>query len=243
MGEQLINQAFVLGAGLGARMRPLTDTIPKPLVQLAGKPLIDHVIDRLDEVGIEKIVVNVHYLAEKLEAHLSQVEQPQIIISDERDALLDTGGGIAKALPHFGNAPFFIHNSDSYWIEGEGLNLARMIYEFDSEHMDSLLLLADRKSSIGIESNGDFSLKENGTVKRPAPGEVTDYIFTGVSIAHPRMFANCPTGAFSLNKLWDKAIENKRLYGIKHQGLWMHVGTSDALKDSEHCIQQSTLSI
>ena len=243
MVKEAIDQAFILGAGLGKRMHPLTETCPKPLVKLAGKPLIDHVIKRLSSVGVEKIVVNVHYLADQLEAHLNQVSNPVIIPSSERSELLDTGGGAAKALEYFGDKPFFIHNSDSVWLEGDEDNLARMIAEFDRVKMDALLLLADRTGSLGYNGKGDFKISKDGRLIRRQADETADCVFAGVSIAHPRLFEAHPKGPFSLNLLWDRAMQEGRIYGIKHHGIWMHVGTSEALDDAEHCIKQSTLTL
>ena len=234
-----IKQAFILGAGFGSRMRPLTDTIPKPMVELAGKPLIDHVIDRLISVGVSKIVVNVHYLADVLETHLQQRKGIELIISDERDELLDTGGGVYKALHHFGNEPFFIHNSDSVWIEEGQNNLAEMIKRFDAEKMDNLLCLANRQTSLGYDGNGDFLLDEEGHISRKPKDIASDHVFIGASIATRNLFENAPEGPFSLNKLWDASIAEKRVYGMEHQGIWMHVGTTEALSEAEDCIRQA----
>ncbi len=233
----MVKQAFILGAGFGSRMRPLTDHTPKPLVALAGKPMIDHVIDRLVSVGVEKIIVNVHYLADQLETHLKQKNNAEFIISDERDLLLDTGGGVKKALTHFSDEPFFIHNSDSTWIEQGHNNLAAMISNFSPSRMDNLLCLANRNNSIGYSGTGDFELSETGLISRKQAGVSTDHVFIGVSIATKALFANSPEGPFSLNMLWDQAIASQRLYGVHHQGIWMHVGTTEALSEAEHCIK------
>lgn len=239
----MVKQAFILGAGFGSRMRPLTDTIPKPMVPLAGKPLIDHVIDRLTSVGVEKIVVNVHYLADVLETHLRQINGPEIIISDERAELLDTGGGVKKALEHFGNEPFFIHNSDSVWVEREQNNLAEMVKIFNSKTMDNLLCLANRQTSLGYDGNGDFLLDKEGLISRKPSDVASDHVFIGASIATSNLFQSSPDGAFSLNKLWDASIAKNRVYGLQHQGIWMHVGTTDALSDAEDCIRQAELTL
>jgi len=229
--------AMVLAAGLGKRMQPLTKTIPKPLVRLRGRPLIDHVLDRLREVGIPNAVVNVHYLPELLEAHLAGRTEPAIAISNERGALLDTGGAVARALPQLGGEPFLIHNSDSVWIEGVGRNLERLFRNWDPERMDSLLLLALGSSSIGYEGLGDFVMESDGLLRRREEHRVAPFVFTGVSIAHPRLFENAPKGQFSLNRLWDRAIERNRLYGMRLEGLWMHVGTPEALDEAERWIE------
>lgn len=228
-----ITTAFVLAAGLGSRMRPLTDTLPKPLVPLAGKPLIDHVLDRLAAVGIMRAIVNVHHYADKLEAHLKSRALPQITISDERGVLLDTGGGVARALPLLGNGPFLIHNSDSVWIEGIGSNLARLMAAWDAGTMDSLMLLAPAASSLGYEGLGDFSMREDCRLMRQSGAKVTPFVFAGASIAHPRLFESAPQGRFSLNTLWDRAILRGRLYGVRLDGLWMHVGDPKALAEAE----------
>jgi MurNAc alpha-1-phosphate uridylyltransferase len=227
---------MVRAAGRGERMRPLTDSIPKPLVPLAGRALIDHVLDRLDAAGITKAVVNVHYLPDKLEAHLKSRTHPNIVISDERDALLETGGGVVRALPLLGSDPFLIHNSDTVWIEGLGSNLARLIDSWDGERMDTLLLLASTASSLGYEGRGDFSMDANGALMRQSGARVAPFVFAGVSIAHPRLFSDAPKGRFSLNLLWDRAIARGRAYGMRLDGLWMHVGTPEAVAEADAAI-------
>lgn len=229
----VIDTAMILGAGLGTRMRPLTDLVPKPLVRLNGKALIDHALDRLEAAGITRVVVNVHYLADKLEAHLKGRKSPQIFISDERGKLLDTGGGVVHALPLIGDKPFIIHNADTAWIEGIGGSLSRMIAAWDGERMDSLMLLALSSSSVGYNGHGDFNMDSSGLLTRRTERRETPFVFAGVSIAHPRMFVDAPKGAFSLNKVWDRAIADKRLYGTRLDGVWMHVGTPEALAEAE----------
>ena len=228
--------AMVLAAGMGQRMRPLTDTIPKPLVRLAGKPLIDHVLDRLALAGIERAIVNVHYFPEQLEAHLRHRAHPKIIISDERDALLDTGGGVVRALPHLGPAPFVIHNSDSVWIEGLGNNLERLLSAFDGERMDSLMLLAPVATSIGYDGQGDFNMDSDGLLSRVAEGRIAPFVFTGVSIIPPWMFNGETERRFSLNHVWDRSIAAGRLYGIRLDGIWMHVGTPQSVDEAERTL-------
>lgn len=234
-----IKSAFVLAAGKGERMRPVTERLPKPLVPLAGKPLIDHVLDRLAAAGITRAVVNVHHLADKIERHLADRRMPEVIISDERAELLDTGGGVRKALGTLGPEPFLIHNSDSVWIEGMGSNLERLISAWDDDKMDSLMLVASLASSIGYDGIGDFHMDANGRLTRHAEGLVAPFVFAGVSIAHPRLFEGAPAGPFSLNTLWDRAIEAGRLFGVRLEGLWMHVGTPDAVREAEAAISQS----
>ena len=231
-----VTTAFVLAAGMGTRMRPLTDNMPKPMVRLKGKPLIDHVLDRLASAGIERAVVNVHHYADMLIQHLAQRTQPVVLISDERDALLDTGGGAIRALPMLGVDPFIIHNSDCVWIEGVGCNLTRMIEAWDPDRMDSLMLLATPSHSLGYDGPGDFNMDADGRLSRRGERRVAPFAFTGVSIAHPRMFDDSPLGSFSLNRLWDVAINRGRLFGLTLDGVWMHVGTPDAVEEAERRI-------
>lgn len=235
----LPKSAMVLAAGLGTRMRPLTDLVPKPLVRLQQRPLIDHVLDRIAAAGIEQAVVNVHYHADQLIGHLQSRTRPRILISDERDALLDTGGGVKKALPKLGPEPFLIHNSDSIWVEGVQPNLVRLSRSFDPERMDCLLLLALGSASVGYEGRGDFMMTSDGLLQRRPERELAPFVFTGVSITHPRLFENVPEGPFSLNLLWDRAIEQRRLYGIRLDGTWMHAGTPAALAEAEQLLSGS----
>jgi MurNAc alpha-1-phosphate uridylyltransferase len=228
--------AMVLAAGLGKRMRPLTDLVPKPLVRLKGKPLIDHVLDRVAAAGIPQAVVNVHFGAEALETHLRTRERPRITISNERRKLLDTGGGVKKALSKLGDEPFLIHNADSVWIEGVGANLERLADTLDAARMDSLMLVAAGSESLGYEGCGDFVMSPDGRLRRPAERELAPFVFTGVSIAHPQLFIGAPDGSFSLNLLWDRAIESGRLFGLRLDGRWMHVGSPEALMQAERLV-------
>jgi N-acetyl-alpha-D-muramate 1-phosphate uridylyltransferase len=233
----IANNAMVLAAGRGERMRPLTASMPKPLVRLAGRPLIDHVLDRLGGSGVERVVVNVHHLADLIEQHLAERlrnhPNPAIEISDELDERLDTGGGVARALPALGPGPFFIHNSDSIWSEGAGSTLDRMRALWRDASMDALLLLAPISGSIGYSGSGDFSMTPDGRLGRRKEKEIVPFAFTGVSLCHPRLFADAPKGAFSLNLLWDRALAAGRVHGVRHDGLWMHVGTPEALAEAE----------
>ena len=229
---------MVLGAGLGTRMRPLTDLIPKPLVRVKGLPLIDHVLDRIAEAGIGKAVVNTHYMADKIAAHLAKRTAPRVVISDERDALLDTGGGVVRALPQLGAGAFLVHNSDSTWIEGIGGNIERLCAAWDEERMDFLLLVALASNSVGYDGRGDFQMAADGQLVRRREREMAPFAFTGVSIAHPRAFKNAPNGAFSLNVLWNRAIEQRRLFGFRLDGIWMHIGTPDAVNAAERRIDE-----
>ena len=231
--------AIVLAAGLGTRMRPLTDTLPKPLVPLAGRALIDHVLDRLAGAGISKAIVNVHHFADKIEAHVKARTAPAIEISDERDVLLETGGGVVRALPLIGPSPFVIHNSDSVWIEHGVSNLGRLLDAWDDVRMDSLMLLAPAKTSLGYEGRGDFEMTAEGRLVRCGASNAAPYVFAGVSIIHHGMFNGEPERAFSLNRVWDRAIAAGRLYGIVLDGLWMHVGTPQALAEANAVIAKS----
>jgi len=227
--------AMVLAAGLGERMRPLTLRMPKPLVPLASRPLIDHVLDRLAAAGVQTAVVNVHYLPEQLEAHLAgrQGKSPEILVSDERGLLLDTGGGARKALPLLGRGPFFIHNADSVWSEGAAPALSRMLRLWNPATMDCLLLLAPVATSIGYAAKGDFSMGPDGRLARRGEGEVVPFAFAGVSLCDERLFKDAPEGRFSLNLLWDRALARGKLYGVRLDGCWMHVGSPEALAEAE----------
>ena len=225
--------AFVLAAGLGTRMRELTASIPKPMVPLNGIPLIDRVLNGIADAGIPRAVVNVHYCADVLEAHLANRKRSKITISDERGVLLDTGGGVMKAWPLLKSGPFLIHNSDSVWIEGVGRNLDRLCAAFDPAVMDTLMLLAPISTSIGYDGAGDFNMDASGRLSRREAGRQTPFVFAGVSIAHPRLFDGAPSGKFSLNQVWDTAIDNGRLFGMRLDGVWMHVGTPEAVAEAE----------
>lgn len=231
--------AFVLAAGKGERMRPLTETRPKPLLPVAGTPLIDQVLDRLADAHITDAIVNVHYLADQIEDHLRDRKSPKITISDERSELLDTGGGVAKALPKLGAAPFLIHNSDSIWVEGMGSNLDRLIDAWDDATMDSLMLVAPIATSVGYDGAGDFQMDASGRLTRQTGARLAPFVFAGVSIAHPRLFDGAPKGAFSLNRPWNAAIEKCRLFGVRLEGIWMHVGTPTAIAEAENAIANS----
>ncbi|MGB6538873.1 MAG: nucleotidyltransferase family protein [Xanthobacteraceae bacterium] len=224
--------AFVLAAGFGTRMRPHNENVPKPLVAVGGKALIDHALDRLAEAGVERAVVNVHYLADALEQHLTLRRTPQIVISDERSMLLGTGGGIANALPALGGAPFFLVNSDALWREGAEPNLARLAQAFRAEAMDALLLLAPSAGSIGYSGSGDYCLLPDGRLRRRAAGEVVPFVYSGAAILAPALFADAPSGAFPLTLLFDRASDRGRLFGLRLEGVWMHVGTPEAVAEA-----------
>ena len=190
--------AMVLAAGLGTRMRPYNGQIPKPLVAIGGKSLIDYGLDRLAEAGVERAVVNVHHLADAVERHLSSRRKPRIVISDERAGLLGTGGGIVKALPELGDAPFFLINSDTFWLDGVKPNFARLAENFDARTMDALLLLAPTAGSIGYEGRGDYTMLSDGRLQRRAEPEAVPFIYAGAAILSPALFAGAPAGAFPL---------------------------------------------
>jgi MurNAc alpha-1-phosphate uridylyltransferase len=228
-----IKRAMVMAAGKGTRMRPLTDDMPKPLVPFMGRPLIDHVLDRLEEAGIEEVIVNTHHFADMLESHVLKRRAPRIVISDEREKLLDTGGGAKKALPLLGEDPIVTFNSDSVWVEGWGSNLRRLMDGFDPERMDALLMIADACRTIGYVGRGDFHMDPLGRLTRRGSAETVPYMFAGVQIVKPALFADGPDGAFSTNLIWDRLIERGTLFGQRMSGIWMHVGTPQDLADAE----------
>jgi MurNAc alpha-1-phosphate uridylyltransferase len=228
--------AMVLAAGLGERMRPLTDRLPKPLVRVNGKPLLDHVLDRLAASGIERAVVNVHYLADQIERHVAGRKQPRIAISDERSALLGTGGGVVKALDKLGSEPFIHVNSDTIWIDGARPNLERLAEAFEPAAMDAMLLLAPVGTSIGYAGRGDFSMTTDGRLVRRGDSEDAPFVYAGAALLRPSLFADAPAGAFALTRLFDRAAAGGRLHGLRLDGVWMHVGTPDAIAQAEAAI-------
>lgn len=231
--------AMVLAAGLGTRMRPITDKIPKPLVVVQGKTLLDHGLDALENAGVKKSVVNVHYHAEQIVDHVARRNKMQIEISDEREELLDSGGGIAKAMPSLGDKPFYLLNADSFWVEGYRPNLMRMAEAWDNEKMDILLLLACMTNAVGFGSKGDFLMDADGRLERRGELRIAPFAYAGAAILHPRIFENAPKGKFSLNRQFDEAIENQRMFGLRLEGLWLHVGTPDAIVEAEEAIARS----
>ncbi|HWI85110.1 MAG TPA: nucleotidyltransferase family protein [Sphingomonas sp.] len=225
---------MVLAAGLGKRMRPLTATRPKPLVEIAGKPLLDHVLDRLRAAGVKRAVVNAHYLADVLVAHLEdQAQDIEILISDERGELLETGGGVAKALPLIEDDSFLIANSDNFWIDGP-IDAIRLLAErWDESQMDALLLVVPLANAYCHSGAGDFRMDPLGRLSRRAPGKPAPFVYTGVQIVSRRLFADAPAGAFSMNLLWDQSIAKDRVFGLVHEGLWFDVGTPPAIARAE----------
>lgn len=229
-----IKTAMVLAAGLGTRMRPLTDTTPKALVTVAGRPLIDHVLDRLVTAGIETAVVNVHHFADQMEAHLATRKDIQIRISDERAALLDSGGGIKHARPLLGDAPVMIANIDSLWIEGETPALESLKAAWDPEQMDLCLLLVRRGHGIGFEGPQGFFRDDAGRLVHSAkPEPPTPYANVGFQILKPQILDQEPDGAFSIVPVWWRLSEQGRLFGAVMDGFWMHVGDPAAREATE----------
>jgi|SRR5579871_645189 len=228
--------AIVLAAGLGTRMRPYNGAIPKPLVAVGGKALIDYALDRLAECGVARAVVNVHHLADALERHLAARQKPAVVISDERGALLGTGGGIANALPKLAAGPFFLVNSDTLWVDGRTPNFLRLAEGFDADAMDALLLLAPASGSIGYAGKGDFALLPDGRLRRRIDGEAVPYVYAGAAILTPALFAGAPVGAFPLTHSFDAAAKAGRLFGLRLDGLWMHVGTPEAVAEADKAL-------
>jgi MurNAc alpha-1-phosphate uridylyltransferase len=225
-------RAMVLAAGLGLRMRPLTETRPKPLIAVAGRTMLDRALDRLVEVDVTDAVVNTHYLGAMIHEHLGGRTTPRIAFSDE-DTLLDTGGGVARALPRLGAGPFYVVNADVVWLDGRRPALARLAEAWDDRRMDACLLVHSTVRTIGYDGLGDFMVDPLGLATRRAEGHVAPFVFTGVQILHPRLFADAPAGAFSLNRLYDKAIEAERLHAIVNDGEFFHVGTPEALEEAD----------
>ena len=226
-------KAMVLAAGLGLRMRPLTDRMPKPMVPVAGKPLLDHVLDKLADAGVSDAVVNVHYLPDQIIDHVAHRSRPRIVISDERDHVLGTGGAVVKALPLLGDAPFYHLNADTMWIDGVRPNLARMADAFDPARMDILLLMAPTATSIGYSGNGDYAMLTDGALRKRKENQIVPFVYAGVAIMSPALFEDAPTGEFSLTKIFDRANDQERLFGLRLDGVWMHVGTPDAVQAAE----------
>lgn len=224
---------MVLAAGLGKRMRPLTAAQPKPLVRVAGKPLIDHCLDKLAEAGVSRAMVNVHYLADALEAHLeTRNASPQTEISDERELLLETGGGMVKAAPRLPD-PFFCLNSDNLWLDGPRDVFAELSAAWDPARMDALLLMVPHVRAMNYRGEGDFHLDPVGRVTRRKPGRIAPFIYSGIQLVSHRLLRDAPDGPFSTNVLWQRAIEENRLYGISHNGVWFEVGEPQAIAPTE----------
>ena len=223
---------MVLAAGLGKRMRPLTETVPKPLIEVGGRTMLDRALDRLESFGIEEVVVNRHHLGERIDAHLAARSSPRTATSRE-DALLDTGGGVANALGRLGDAPFFVVNADIAWLDGPTPALERLARGWDDAAMDALLLMHRCVAAYGYDGRGDYFMEPDGALRRRADTDVSPYVFTGVQLLHPRLFEGVPEGPFSLNLLYDRAQQAGRLFGVVHDGEWFHIGTPAALKTAD----------
>ncbi len=232
---------MILAAGLGTRMAPLTLETPKPLIKLDGKPLIDHAIERLVAGGVDFIVVNVHYKADQLVEHINRkrTELPKVkfVISDETEELLDTGAGVRKALPLFEDEAFLTYNSDSLWIEGMGSSITRMQSRWNPETMDALMLLAPCATAIGYDGRGDFEMDAWGRLKRRPEMNIAPFVWTGVQIVQSRLFQDAPQGRFSINRQWDRSMSEGRLWGVRLDGVWIHVGTPQALEEAEEFLR------
>jgi N-acetyl-alpha-D-muramate 1-phosphate uridylyltransferase len=233
------SKAMILAAGFGLRMRPLTDHVPKPLIPVAGRPLLDHVLDKLAAAGVTEAVVNVHYLPDQIIDHVASRPRPRVIISDERDQVLGTGGGVVKALPLLGAEPFFHVNSDTMWIDGVQSNLARLADAFDPARMDILLLMAPTASSIGYGGRGDYAMLPDGALRKRREHQAVPFVYAGAAILSPTIFAGAPKGEFSLTRMFDAANEQERLFGLRLDGVWMHVGTPDAITAAEEAFLES----
>ena len=237
MTELASDTAMVLAAGLGKRMRPLTASQPKPLVRVAGKPLVDHALDRLAEAGVARAVVNVHYLGDALEAHVLERAAPKVTISDEREQLLETGGGMVRAqglLPD----PFFCINSDNIWLDGPRDAFHDLSQAWDAERMDALLMLVPHCGAHNFRGKGDFHMDTRGRVTRRRSGRIAPFIFTGIQLVSHRMLRDAPEGPFSTNVLWDGAIEEGRLFGVAFTGQWFEVGTPAAIAPTEAALKE-----
>ncbi|MFT3810014.1 MAG: nucleotidyltransferase family protein [Micropepsaceae bacterium] len=234
-------RAMVLAAGLGTRMRPLSNTRPKPLIEVAGKPLIDHMLDRLVAAGVTFAVVNVHYLGDMVAAHLKTRSDLEIVISDERAQLLDTGGGTVAALDHFRGEPFFSVNTDALFVDARGDALQRLARSWDETRMDALMLLALTVRSVGYHGAGDFVMDAAGRLGRRSPRTVAPFVWTTVQICHPRLFADPPAAKFSTNVVWDRAIAKGRLFGQRLDGDWLEINTPDAVAEAEAWLSEEGL--
>ena len=230
--------AMIMAAGLGKRMRPLTATKPKPLIEVKGKALLDHVLERLKLAGVEKVVVNVHYLADALEAHLTtRAHGLDVAISDERNLLLETGGGMVKALPLIDCDPFLALNSDNLWIDGPADTIKLLASQWNGAKMDALLLLVPQARALGHKGQGDFHMDSAGRLRRRERSHVAPFVFTGIQMVSKRLLRDAPEGPFSTNLLWDRAMEEGRAFGAVHQGLWFDVGTPQAIPFTEAALE------
>jgi MurNAc alpha-1-phosphate uridylyltransferase len=227
--------AMVLAAGLGERMRPLTDEKPKPLIEVRGRAMLDSILDRLSAVGVTDVVINLFYRGEAIEAHLKGRTTPRIVFTRETERL-ETGGGVKNALPYLGDEAFYVINGDVCWLDGRTPALHRLADTWDEARMDALLLLHPTAFAVGYSGRGDFLLSADGKVRRRGEREVAPFVFAGMQILHPRLFAGAPDGPFSLNRLYDKAAERERLWGLRHDGEWFHIGTPEQLTEVEDAL-------
>jgi MurNAc alpha-1-phosphate uridylyltransferase len=241
MSPPVPKTAMVFAAGLGIRMRPITETLPKPLIKVGGRTLIDHSLDRLPEIGVERAIVNVHWLADQIEAHLAKRRSPKVLISDERALLLDQGGGIKRALPMIGEDPFLICNTDAFWIEGPRSNIVRLARAFDPAAMDILLLVAASAGAVGVDWPGDFIMTRDGRLELRDPRHVAPFVYTGVGIVKPELFASQTEDVFRLAPFFHAAAARGRLYGVRLDGLWVHVGRPEGIAEAERAIDRSIL--
>jgi MurNAc alpha-1-phosphate uridylyltransferase len=228
----LPKSAMVMAAGYGTRLRPLTDKVPKAMVKVLGRPMIDVVLDRLAAAGVERAVINLHHLGDVIRDHLKSRKDIEIVYSEEKE-ILETGGGTKKALPLLGSDPFFVVNAKIIWLNGREDALHRLAKAWDPARMDSLLLLHPTVTAIGYDGPGDFLMDQEGRLKRRPEWEVAPFLYSGVNITHPRLFEASPDGAYSVNILWNRAIEQGRLCGIRHDGEWYHVSTPQHLREVE----------
>jgi MurNAc alpha-1-phosphate uridylyltransferase len=236
--QELPDTAMLLAAGLGKRMRPLTATRPKPLIEVGGRSLLDHALDRVRAAGVKRAVVNVHYLADALEAHVRRhADGLDVTISDERAQLLETGGGVTHALPLLGDKPFFVLNTDNLWVDGPIDTLRLLANRWDDTEMDALLLVVALARATAHGGQGDFHMDAAGRLTRRQPRRVAPFVYTGVQLVSPRLFEGAPDGPFSTNILWDRAIAAGRAFGVVHQGLWCDVGTPAAIAVAESLLK------
>ena len=228
-------RAMVLAAGLGERMRPITDALPKPLIELRGRTLLDSILDRVEAAGVPEAVINLHYLGEMIEARLARRARPHVSFSRE-ETRLETGGGVRTALSLLGADAFFVINGDVCWLDGHTPALERLAAAWDDKEMDALLLLHPTAFAVGYAGVGDFVLAPDGRLRRRREREVAPFVFTGIQILHPRLFEDAPEGPFSLNLIYDKAGAAERLWGLRHDGEWFHIGTPEGLRDVEDAL-------
>lgn len=237
MSKLASDTAMVMAAGLGKRMRPLTASQPKPLVRVAGKALIDHALDRLSEAGVERAVVNVHYLADALEAHVLERDRPKVIISDEREQLLETGGGLIKAQPHLPD-PFFCLNADNIWLDGPRDAFYDLSQHWNADKMDALLLVVPHSRARNFSGSGDFHMDPAGRLTRRVSGKIAPFIYTGIQLISHRLLRDAPESRFSTNIFWTRAIEEGRLFGATFTGEWFEVGTPEAIAPTENALKR-----